>query len=206
MYWGKRGQLATLKQTQPEWSPMLLVYNEPDFARQSNRTVDEVLHEWPDLLQFTERISAPTAGRPFDPWMREFMTRAKDAGTRLDVLPVHWYGAPNSKKFLAFLDKLHALYGLPIWITEFAVADWHSSKYGSTNRFTQADVVRFIEEVLPELENREYVHRYAWLVADTAKESLRPSLLFDSTGHLTTVGQAYAAFGASDGCGDVREP
>lgn len=194
MFWGKRGQLEALNRLAPQPLPYLLTYNEPDFPNQSNRTIDEVVQEWPQLAQYAVRISAPAAGRPFERWMRQFMTQAESLGLKVDFVPVHWYGGPDSKRFLEFIDKLHALYKLPLWITEFAVADWHSTKYGSANRFSEDDVVRFIDEVLPELEKRAYVERYAWLASTSPKESLRPSQLFTPTGQLTKVGRAYARF------------
>lgn len=194
MYWGKRGQLESLSNLGLRQLPYLLTYNEPDFPNQSNRTIDEVIQEWPELERYAARISAPAAARPFDRWMRQFMTRAESLQLRIDFVPVHWYGGPDSKRFLEFIDRLHATYKLPLWITEFAVADWHSTKYGTANRFSEDDVVRFISEVLPELEKREFVERYAWLASMKPKESLRPSRLFTPEGQLTKVGMAYASF------------
>jgi hypothetical protein len=197
MYWGKKGQLPELNGLSHP-TPVLLTFNEPDFQSQSNRTVAEVLAEWPAVSAAATRVSAPTAARPFDKWMRQFMDEAGTAHLRADFVPVHWYGAPDAPRFLEFLDKLHELYRRPLWITEFAVADWHSTKYGSVNRFDEDKVVQFIRQVVPELEKRSYIERYAWLAADTPKESLRPSLLFDANGRLTKAGQAYAESGAHE--------
>lgn len=204
MYWGKRGQLEDITKELRNPHSVILTFNEPDFAKQSNRTIDETLAEWPQVAKLADRVSAPTAGRPFDAWMQEFMKQAGSRRLKMDFLPVHWYGAPDSKRFLQFIDKLYAQYRKPLWITEFAVADWHSSKYKTENRFDEAEVIRFIREVLPELEKRTYVERYSWLVAETDKESLRPSLLFDDAGKLTTVGRAYADFKSGGGkrCAD----
>jgi len=194
MYWGKRGSLdELLKATNPY--PVLLTFNEPDFERQSNRQVFEVIDEWPVLENLAHRLSTPTAGRPFEPWFRDFMSKANSKGLRRDFMPVHWYGGADSGRFLQFLDNLHQLYGLPIWITEFAVADWHSTKHGEANRFTENDVIKFMKEVLPRLEQLDYIERYAWLAAKTDKESLRSSMLFTDDGKLTKVGITYSEFG-----------
>jgi hypothetical protein len=198
MYWGRSWQLATLKQDLPQGTRDLLVYNEPDRSTQANRTVEEVALEWPRVASLGARMSAPAA-KPFDGWMSRFMEEARARKLEIAFVPIHWYGAPDSRKFLQYVDRVHALYGLPVWITEFAVTDWRAKKYGTLNRFTEDDVIRFIEEVLPELERRSFVERYAWLTADTSKESLRPSLLITSEGKLTRVGMAYASYAADDG-------
>lgn len=194
MYWGKRGQLQTIVDTTRDPYPALLILNEPDFKNQANRTISEALDEAPSIGKLAVRVSAPTAARPFDTWMRDYMVQAAKRGIRSDFVPVHWYGAPDSDRFIDFLERLHALYKKPLWITEFAVADWHSTKYGTKNRFSEDDVVKFIRQTLPRLERLDYVERYAWLAADTDKESLRPSLLFAGDGKLTKVGLAYAEF------------
>src|SRR5688572_3483637 len=193
MYWGRSWQLATLKHDLPQRTLDLLVYNEPDRSTQANRTVDEVVREWPRLLGLADRISAPAA-KPFDDWMRRFMQESRARRLEIAFVPIHWYGGPDSRRFLRYVDRVHELYGLPIWITEFAVTDWKAKKYGTPNRFTEDDVIHFIEEVLPELERRDFVKRYAWLTAESSKESLRPSSLIASDGKLTRVGKAYASF------------
>ena len=196
MYWGRSWQLATLANDLQQRAPVLLAYNEPDRETQANRSIEEVLREWPLLSRLSDRISAP-ASKPFDAWMRRFMDEARARGLEIDFVPLHWYGGPDSRRFLQYVDRVHDLYGLPIWITEFAVADWKAKKYGTRNKFTEDDVIRFIEEVLPELERRDYVERYAWLVAATGKESLRASLLVTADGKITKAGRAYGRFNAS---------
>lgn len=195
MYWGKKGQLEKAKQQAPDKMPVLLTFNEPDFPNQSNRTAEEVIQEWPTLQTMAHRISAPTAGRPFDEWMRNYMQKAERNNLRSDFIPVHWYGGPDVENFMGFLERLHKLYNKPLWITEFAVADWHSSKYKTANRFSEDDVVKFMKEVLPRLDRLDYVERYSWLAAETDKESLRPSLLFTDDGKLTKAGLTYAMHG-----------
>lgn len=195
MFWGKKGQVDSLGSALSAKTPVpnLLVYNEPDFPRQANRTVEEVVHEWNMLTPYTGRISSPNAARPTDPWMKHFMQEARQRGLKIDFFAIHWYGGPDAEKFLGMIDRVHESYGLPIWITEFAVADWRSTKYGTPNRYNEDDVIAFMNRVLPELDKRPYVEKYAWLAVMAKKESLRPSLLFNEAGELTRVGKAYAA-------------
>jgi hypothetical protein len=204
MIWGKQDQVKSLiasgKGRPPGDHDVLLLYNEPDFARQSNRSVEDVLAEWPAMSKLAARVSSPAAGRPFGPWMKAFMSGARRHGLKVDFLAVHWYGAPDSKRFLAFVDRAWHEYGLPIWITEFAMADYKAVKYQTRNRFDRADAIRFMADVLPELDRRPYVERYAWLGTYSEKESLRSSLLFDARGQLTDVGRAYARLRPSAKC------
>ncbi len=128
------------------------------------------------------------------------MAEAASRKLNIGFIAVHWYGGPDSNRFLALIDRVHEFYTLPVWVTEFAVADWKSTKFGTPNRFTETDVIGFMKEVVPELERRDYVERYAWFGGTTKKESLRPSLLFDDEGGLTAVGRAYAQLEMSKSC------
>lgn len=202
MLWGKRGQLEQLPKIFADGNlpKNLLAYNEPDLDTQANRSVQEVVSEWSAVTNYSSRISAPNVAKLNSKWMTDFMSEAQRLDLKVDFLGVHWYGGANARQFLAFIDKLYEQYSLPIWITEFAVADWKSSKYGIPNQYSEQDVVSFLKVVLPELERRSHVEKFAWLAARTNKESLRPSALFDESGRLTTVGEFYANFERSTKC------
>jgi hypothetical protein len=204
MLWGSKKQLEELAPpdgavAKPRF-PVLLAYNEPERTKQANRSVTEVLSEWRLISSLAARVSSPAPVRPFDPWMRSFMAEAERQALDVDFIALHWYGAADGSAFLSLIDRVHETYKRPIWITEFAVADWKSAKFGAPNRFTEDDVIRFVKEVIPGLERREFVERYAWLGATTGKESLRPSLLFDKQGGLTAVGATYAQLEPASSC------
>ena len=87
---------------------------------------------------------------------------------------------------------------MPIWLTEFGVADWDTAPWirkSTVNRYSEDAVLQFMKEVLPELEKRPYVMRYAWFGAgDGIGEELRTSRLFEKDGTLTPLGRYYADF------------
>jgi hypothetical protein len=137
-------------------------------------------------------ISSPTPANALGNWMREFMDRSKSLQLKVDFVAVHWYGMPDSTKFLKFLNHVYETYKKPIWITEFAIADW-KAKDGRANRFSETSALTFMREVLPQLEALPYIHRYAWFGAsDNKKEFTRTSRLFRDDGSLSELGKHYS--------------
>jgi len=105
---------------------------------------------------------------------------------------VHHYGGINAQAFLDKLQRVYDLYGKPIWITEFAVADWQATS-PEANRYSSEQVLEFMQTVLPALDTIKYVQRYAWFPAKQSFSALTSSALFDDeTGELTTLGEYYA--------------
>ena len=79
------------------------------------------------------------------------------------------------------LERTHALYKKPIWITEFAPADWKAGP-GKPNRFSEEQIEHFMREVLPALNKLPYVERYAWFSSSPESPQLGVSALFDKDG------------------------
>ena len=119
-----------------------------------------------------------------------FMKAAKTQKLKVDFVCVHSYGDNNATAFIERLHKIHQLYEKPIWITEFAVADWKAQNNGK-NQYGPDLVLRFMETVLPQLDKLDFVERYAWFPAGTGSAHLGPSALFDDQGKLTRLGECY---------------
>lgn len=176
----------------------LLGYNEPDGKEQGNMTVEQALKFWPELEKTNRRLGSPAAVHPDNEWMTSFMKGAAEKKPRVDFVCVHWYGPRNADKFIARIKEIHGLYKKPIWITEFAIADW-SAKTLKDNRHSPRDVLEFMEDVLPELEKLDFVERYAWFPGKPGDPRLGHSALFDKQGNLTELGQFYSKFGRAAG-------
>lgn len=176
-----------------ETSP-LLGFNEPDGKKQANMSVKQALDLWPVLEKTNRRLGSPATVHPDNPWMMEFMKEAKSRGHRVDFVCVHWYGGADPEQLLRVLEKTRRLYGKPIWITEFAVADW-SAETRKDNRHSERDVLRFMKKILPKLEKLDYVERYAWFTASPDNAKLGSSALFDADGNLTELGELYSSHG-----------
>jgi arylsulfatase A-like enzyme len=201
-----RGYVASALPASGNHSPStLLGFNEPDNATQSNMTVEHALTGWPELMKTGMRLGSPAAVHADGPWMQEFMAKAKERDYRVDFVCVHAYPGPNAKKFLADIQRIHDLYGKPIWITEFAVADW-KAKTVKENRHSPQKVLAFMREVLPALDKLDYVERYAWFSGSIDSPELTCSALFNKDGELTELGKAYAGHRTTVSSPKTAEP
>ena len=185
MVWGKRS--APPDAVLPD-SP-LLGFNEPDRPDQSNLTVQQALSLWPMLQATGRRLGSPaTAGKASkdDGWLDQFTK----AGGTFDFVCLHWYAPPNVDSFLKEVDAVWAKYQKPIWITEFAVADWSGKFPGG---FPVDLVKHFMIDACAGLESRPYVERYVWKTRSTSDPSMGTSALFDDEGLPTELGKIYAS-------------
>ena len=177
----------------------LLGYNEPDGERQANMSVDRAVELWPQLESIGMPLASPSPVHYDNDWMVEFMRRADEANLRIDYLAFHWYGGTDPQWFLDLLDRVYERYQLPIWITEFAPADWNTDTR-ENNRMRPEQVYSFMQTVLPELDRRDYIFRYAWF-SDYSSKNLWTSALYDGEGNLTRLGELYAGHSANPEAG-----
>lgn len=197
MIWGG-SKLSAQLEALPSHVPVLLAINEPDEKKQAHMSVARVVRLWPALARRADRISSPAAEKAMGIWIDRFLHSAHRRRLKLSFMAVHLYGGADSRQFLARLDAIHERYRMPIWLTEFGVADWDTAPWrrkSAVNRYSEGAVLQFMKEVLPELERRRYVIRYAWFGAgDGIGEELRTSRLFQADGSLTALGHFYANF------------
>ncbi|MBK0383571.1 T9SS type A sorting domain-containing protein [Pedobacter sp. SD-b] len=176
----------------------LLGYNEPDNlpGTQGHMSLDSALMFWPQLMASGLTLGSPASINPLSKYMKDFMRKTDSLNYRVDFVTIHTYPGPDATGFLKLLRDVHTAYNKPIWITEFAVADWNA-KNGIKNIYTQAQVLGFMKTVLEAMETPEYsfVQRYAWFSNSPPNDkALGKSSLFDYDGGLTPLGQFYANF------------
>lgn len=177
--------------------PYLLVFNVPNKEQHANKSVAEVIQLWPQLEHLADNLSTPAPSNPMRRWFVRFIEKARQLRLKMDFMAVHYYTPPDPKEFLDKVDATYRKYGMPLWITEFAVADWAATGHRGSNRYSDEQVLDFMKAVLPELEKRPYVVRYAWFGAGDywlKHEELRTSRLFEKDGSLTRLGRFYAEF------------
>lgn len=203
MIHGRNGLQRDMKELQARGKvATLLVINEPNKVDQANLSVDAVVRLWPEIEKLADNISTPSVAGITSPWFDRFYRIAKNKNLKMDFMAVHIYGPPNAEKILHKIDAAYKKYRMPIWITEFAVADWDASpkkcKSNCKNRYSEDEVLAFMKEVLPELEKRPYITHYAWFGAGKnhpfTHEQVRTSRLFEKNGDLTPLGKFYADF------------
>jgi hypothetical protein len=108
---------------------------------------------------------------------------------RVDVIGVHWYDWGSNpeanphhgatvifNRFKTYLENVHDLYNMPIWITEFNA---NPNRSNATN-------LAFMQLALPFLETLDYVERYAWFQPNSGVADY-----YDTDGNYTNVGTYY---------------
>lgn len=170
----------------------ILGFNEPDHVRQSDMTVEEALALWPDLMKTGARLGSPAPTQyevlGEDSWLGRFMEGAGAAGYRVDFIAVHYYSDDGDiAAFETFLQEVHAQYELPVWVTEWALADWFD-----LDKFTHVDNARFFHEGAEMMDGLDFVERHAWfaLYDKLDQWSIGTNLVHDD-GALSDVGLAF---------------
>ena len=184
-------------------STHILGFNEPDDCNgQSGQygnmcVVDTSLTYYKNLLKSGLRMVSPACRQDaiFN-WLNEFNTKAIDENIRIDVIAVHWYdwgsnpqNSPNANpqdvfnRFVNYLESVHQMYGLPIWITEF-----------NANRHRNEWVHRqFLELALPFLDGTDYIERYSFFPPTTQVANF-----FDENNNFTQIGALYYNLNSSE--------
>jgi hypothetical protein len=156
-------------------------------------TVSQALGYWPKLEALGLPLGSPATSWPTLQWFYDFMDSTIAEKKRVDFICVHMYVGTDDIAFVQTLQTVYNKYHLPIWITEFATADWNATSV-SANRHTAADALGFMQRVLPRLDSLPYVQRYSWFSGSPTDPALWPSALIGADGKLTALGQWYSNY------------
>ncbi|WP_176592707.1 glycosyl hydrolase [Sphingobium sp. EM0848] len=197
MHWGMQDRAG-------QTYAVMLAFNEPDEPKQAAMTVEEALAQWPRLMAAATRLSSPATSREQtlgeQSWLGRFMAEAERRDYRVDFIAVHYYTQdPDIGLFKRFLEQVHAQYGRPVWVTEWALADWNRP-----DRFSAAQQQAFFEGAVQMMDDLDFVERHAWFGAYAGLDNLDlGSALLTRDGRLTPLGDAFraAAQGALRGPG-----
>lgn len=198
MFWGTGNMTASnisaTQQAKAQGSiKYILGFNEPDRTDQANMTVSQALSYWPQLESLGLPLGSPAASWPTVQWFSDFMDSAIAEKRRIDFICVHMYVGTDDNSFVQTLQTIYNKYHLPIWITEFATADWNATT-PSANQYTPADALGFMKRLLPKLDSLPYVQRYSWFSGSPIDAALWPSALIGADGKLTVLGQWYSNY------------
>jgi hypothetical protein len=180
----------------------LLGFNEPDVADQANMTVDRALTLWAQMVATGQRLGSPAVASNAamaGGWLDRFMTGTREHGLRVDFVALHWYGSDFTDARAAALDLCEYLasvydrYGKPIWLTEYALADFTRGVARATYP-TRAQQKAFVDASVPMLDALPFVERYAWFALSDSGSGFRTGLYSDAS-TLTPAGAAYLSAG-----------
>lgn len=187
----------------------LLGPNEPDREKHGNLSVEQALHIWPALESLGVPLCSPSAantlgGKGFGGhWMPEFMQEVERRGLRVDYIGAHAYSGPSAAEVKNRLRKIYDKYGQrPLIVTEFGVADWATLDGVSKNRYSQAQVLSFMKEILPWMERQDWIAGYAWFPYRVESPHGTSSALFDADGNLNALGRFYRSVTPDNPDGD----
>ena len=190
----------------PQWISQGIIkymmgYNEPDLSGQANMPVDVAIERWAALQELGIPLISPSAANPGGTWMNEFMGNASSLNLRVDYLGVHIYSGTTFSNFVNRLQIYYQLYRLPIIITEFATPDYKATNI-SNNRISPSQVLTFMKQALPWMEQTKWIIGYAWFPFSIQSPEGWSSALFDENGNLTTLGRYYKSVRADNVYGD----
>ena len=101
-----------------------------------------------------------------------------------DFITIHWYGVPDAQGFLNYLQSVNNKYKLPIWVTEYSVADWNATwdstigangqpngtvhtagydwQYPTDQNINTNGTAQFMRQTVAGMNNMSFVERYSW--------------------------------------------
>ncbi len=205
----------------------LLTFNEPDFTDQSHMTPERAVELWKEIEPVCDDpgvdVSSPVVAIPtvfYDTadneyntvggWYGKYDQLMAKAEYHDEFTAVHFYFDYPGEWVIDVLEQIHERTGKPLWITEWGVGQWSQVQDfdwtgGPDNGNWQRDIiVEFIEDVIPEIDELDYVERYAWFPFDgsnTDKFGNGAGGLFfcgqndPLKGQLTAAGKAYQKVG-----------
>jgi hypothetical protein len=170
----------------------LLGFNEPDHQSQANMTVDEAIRLWPKLVATGLRLGAPAPAGTNSLWLESFMAKAKAKGLRVDFVTMHRYAWPKADDFLNKVTMLYEKYKKPIWVTEYAVADWDATST-RPSIYSRGQTEDFMRATVAGMRAMPFVERFAWKTRPALDPKMGSSALFHTNGALTSTGRLYAS-------------
>lgn len=180
----------------------VLSYNEPDLFGQADIDVETAIDGMHDFMNQSLYVGSPATAQcpPWSKnWFQPFMERMEEEGMDVDFIAFHhywnWYTEEGAYAFLDLIDETWEMYHKPIWITEFALTG-----VPSTIDDALKSVYNYMNIVIPELDKREYVERYAWFPFKKADPKSGASALLNFyTGEVYKLGELYQNLGMPEG-------
>lgn len=173
----------------------LLGFNEPDHAMQAEMTTGDARRAWRDLEATGLRLGSPATVSPGAWWMNRFMedaTLLENPDLKIDFVTCHIYQNPHVPTFVNKITELYERWGKPVWVTEYAVADWDATTV-EQNSYSRGAVEDYMAGTVEAMRALPWVERFAWKTRAATDPQMCTSALYHTNGDLTTTGELYAS-------------
>ncbi len=176
---------------------LLFGFNEPDQPLQSNLSVETAVAAWPAFQGVAHELVSPSCAHPQTAWMEKFVSAIERRHLQLDSLGYHTYPSDSVDAFATHLEAFHRKYDRPVWVTEFAVADWAARDGHTVNRYSVERVAEFMRGACKFMDETPWIRGYAWFprggrfATKDMNGPLASSVLFKEDGTLNELGQLY---------------
>lgn len=171
----------------------ILGYNEPDQAGQANLSVEDGINSY--LAQITPyaaqgyRLATPacTSDDNGFNWISGFINGC--AGRcGFSVLQTHYYGT-NSDAFIAYIQKLHDTFGLPIIVSEYA-----AETFGNGPDIDAGSTAGYVGATQAWLKSQSFIDSYFYFGPETTAAMGGVSLnnqMINDDGSINALGYQY---------------
>lgn len=149
-------------------SNYFLGYNEPDIDHQANMSSDEGIANWTYISNTGKRLVSPALSTPSGPsgWLTAFLQKLDATDMKkCDAVALHCYGGiAKIDRLLEAVNAMWNTYHKPVWVTEVSVLGKKGlpSDHSYENETARAEVEKYVEDMVKELDSIPYVERYCW--------------------------------------------
>jgi hypothetical protein len=182
--------LANVDKAAKKGTKAVMGFNECDHAEQCNLSPEAACSSWktymnpiasshPDLTIIGPSVTNGPAPMGLD-WLSRFHDACPEA--TVHATNIHFYDIYDNgtiDRFKAQVEKAAAIYGKPVWITEFGLNPGSAS---------QEQAASFLKECMSYLDSSDKVQGYSWFMVGSGENQL------NSGNGLSAVGQVYASY------------
>ncbi|KAK0206234.1 glycosyl hydrolase catalytic core-domain-containing protein [Desarmillaria ectypa] len=162
--WGDKDTATFSKNIGSYTTPTyVLAFNEPNEAGQSNMTPDHAVQLWWQYIEpqkanghklVAPAVSSSPAGFT---WTQEFFSKC--VGCTIDAIATHYYDV-SASDFIAYQNKFHDTFGLPILVTEYACQNFNNGP-----QCTSDEIWSFMTTTTAWMDSTDWIISYMWFGA-----------------------------------------
>ncbi|KAF5370125.1 hypothetical protein D9758_001226 [Tetrapyrgos nigripes] len=190
MLWGPKQIPDFQRLVVAGYANVVLGFNEPDQAGQSNLSPQDAAGMWKQYIQPLKsqgyKLVSPavTSDPAAKQWMKQFFDACD--GCTFDAQAVHWYDT-SFENLQSFLEGYHDMFNLPIWLTEFAYQSFTGGAQGDL-----ATIQNFMGQATSWMDSQPWVEYYCWFGAMHDMQNVNAAnQLMASNGGLTALGAQF---------------